>query len=133
MLVGRKRIVAKPRKAPRHVSIGAKRAMHDAEIDRLKQAVLKRHHEWLRPPGKTHYFLYFITILMIFSGIFLISSRAMALSPIAIAITFVITVLLAASFIMLLQYRMGDRSQKSLEERIENEILEFKIEGLSKR
>ncbi|MBI5225590.1 hypothetical protein HY989_07015 [Candidatus Micrarchaeota archaeon] len=103
-----------------------KATITDSEIDAIKTMVLHRKHEW-KKPQKSHYFLYFFVILMIFYGIYLTTSGAYAFTPIATFLTFLYTFLLAAAFVMLLKYRQYD-SQLTLEQKIENEIINFRLE-----
>ncbi|MEK6843739.1 MAG: hypothetical protein AABY04_04570 [Candidatus Micrarchaeota archaeon] len=103
-----------------------KLTISDSDIDAIKTIVLHRKHEWKRPQ-RSHYFLYFFVILLIFYGIYLITSNTYNFTPIASFLTFLYTVLLASAFILLLKYRNND-SQTTLEQKIENEIINFRLE-----
>jgi hypothetical protein len=104
----------------------------DAELDKLKEMVLRRHHEW-RKPRRNHYWFYLITAILVIGGMYVIIENPLAISKMSIQITFLITVLLGAALVMLFVYDYLNFARDDMENKIENEIIRYRYERPTRR
>ncbi|MFH1258023.1 MAG: hypothetical protein ABIG96_02415 [Candidatus Micrarchaeota archaeon] len=125
------------RSVPRHrgkteTALKASIVPHDAEMELLKNIVMKRHREW-RKPKRTHYWPYLAVLAIISYGCYLLVNPEHQLTGLSQALVFISTLILTTTFLFLLATRMKETSFTRLEENVENEILSMRIEKAAKR